>query len=163
VGRGDRFGAAAATLAAGGGGRPVGDEAGEALLGHLGDVGFDRAQVGGRQPGLAAEDDHRGREFAVLQRLGRVQGGCRFGVAGQVGGRLVAFGVFELAGQVGRSGGDEDAEEPDGEDDPLGAAAGGERQEGAAHLCILSRAGSRAGPVVGEGASGRCWVFRHVG
>ena len=57
----------------------------------------------------------------------------RFGVAGQVGGRLVAFGVFELARQVGRAGGDEDRHEPDREDDPLRAATGGEGEEGASH------------------------------
>ena len=141
-------------LAAGGGRCAVGDHAGEALLGHLADVFDDRAAVGGGQAGLAPEDDHRGGDFAFLQRLGRVERVGRFGVAGQVGGRLVAFGVFELARQVGGAGGDEDRHEPDREDDPLRAATGGEGEEGASHWSRISiRAGRPGVPAVGRPAA----------
>ncbi len=124
TGRVAGFGAGTATTA--GCCRAVGDDAREALLGHLGDVRFDRLLVGHGEAVGAAVDDHRGGEFAVLEFLGGVQRLGRFGAAGQVGGGLVAFGVFELAGQVGGSGRNEDRDEPDGEDDPLGLAASGE-------------------------------------
>ena len=56
-----------------------------------GDVFFDRAAVGRGQPGLAPVDDHRGSDFALLQRFGGVQGIGRFGAARKVGGRPRCF------------------------------------------------------------------------
>jgi hypothetical protein len=137
-------------LAAAGSGGAVGDDPGEALRGHLFDVFDDRALVGGGEAGLAAEDDHGRRDFPVLQGLGGLQRLGRFGALRQVGGGLVAFGVSELARQVGAEG-DEDSEEPEGEDDPLGSLAGWEGEEGAAHLRHLYQrtAVSSSGVVTG--------------
>ena len=85
-----------------------------------------RRSAGG-QARLAPEDDHRGGDFAVLQRLGGVQRLGRFGAPGQVGGRLVAFGVFELAGRLAGPAAMKIADEPDREDDPLRSATGRRR------------------------------------
>ncbi len=115
----------------------VGHDPGEALRRHRFDVLDDRRVVGGVEARLAPVDDHRGREFALLQRFGRVEGVGRLGVARQVGGRLVAFGVFELAWQVGPEG-DEDRQEPDRKDDPLRAAAGRESEQRASHWSCIS-------------------------
>ena len=141
-------------LAARGGGGAVGDRRpGSVSSVILPTSVVDRAAVGGGQAGLAPVDDHRGGDFAVLQRLGRVERVGRFGVAGQVGGRLVAFGVFELARQVGRAGGDEDRQEPDREDDPLRPTTGGEGEERAAH-CVPHPLSEQVGQVSPRSVTG---------
>jgi hypothetical protein len=120
-------------ITAGGSGGAIGHHAGKAFRRHLADVADNRLAVRGGEAGVTPENDHGRSEFAFLQGLGRLQRGGRFGVAGQVGGCLVAFSVFELAWQIRWAGSNENHHEPDHEDDPLRPAAGNEGEERALH------------------------------
>jgi hypothetical protein len=121
---------------------------------ELGAVGGDGRAVGRGQPAIAAEDDDRGRDVAVVQALGDVQRPGRLRVAGQEGAVLVALGVGELARQVRRECG-EDGREPDGEDDELAPARARVREEARHEGPFLPGRGARSEVAVRQVALSR--------
>ena len=123
----------------------VRNDAREALRREPSGVLDDSPAVGRGQAGLAPVHDHRRRQLAALELLGRLERLGRLSVAGEERCRLVVLRVGELAGQVGGAGGDEDRHQPDQEDDPLGPASGGDGEDRAAFR-IHDRVGLREVP-----------------